>query len=110
METNTNYLNELTNRLKNNMPSAETIEHLVKENKQILSAAGGAFLTVVGLKFISKTVGFLAFVGGAALLYRAVNSNADVKEFLDKVSASEDAKEKENKNVSPKVFAGPVDL
>ncbi len=92
METLTQEYKEITNKIKENLPSKETIENIVKENEKVLSVAGGAFLAVVGLKFAFKTVGFLALVGGAALVYRGITSYPNVKGLLNKIAAPDEPK------------------
>lgn len=105
METNNNYLAELSNKLKNNLPSSEQIQRVVKDNQEVATVAAGAFLAVVGLKFISKTIGFLAFAGGATMLYRSAMANRTIKDVVDRIAtpSSEEAT-----TVSPKIYADSI--
>jgi hypothetical protein len=86
MATETNYLETLTERIKDKVPYSGEVESFVKSNQQFFTAVGGAFLTVMGLKFISKTVGFLAFVGGVTILYRTASQNPKIVEVLNTVA------------------------
>ena len=85
METGQNYLNELQTKLQAKVP-VEQIETIWKENEQVLTAAGGAFLVVTGLKFVSNTLGFLMVTGGALLLYKGLMGIPSVKKVLDNVA------------------------
>ncbi len=86
METINTIYDQIPEKVKEKLPSKEAINNFVDENNQILTVAGGAFLAVLGLRFFSKTAGFLAFATGAALLYRTAASNPNVKDVLDKIA------------------------
>jgi hypothetical protein len=100
MATETNYIQALTDKLKEQVPFTSEVGNVIKNNEDFFIAAGGAFLTVVGLKFFWKTAGFLAFVGGATILYRAAASNPKIAEVLSKVAEPAKAKAKQEP-VSP---------
>jgi hypothetical protein len=103
MATETNYVQELTDNLKEKVPFTSEVENVIKNNEEFFTAAGGAFLTVIGLKFFWKTAGFLAFVGGATILYRAASSNPKIVEVLSKVAPA--AKPKVQQEASSPILA-----
>jgi hypothetical protein len=83
MTTEANYLQTLTERIRDKVPYSGDVENIIKNNQLFFTAAGGAILTVVGLKFISKTLGFLAFVGGVTILYRSASQSPKIVEVLN---------------------------
>ena len=86
MGTETNYLQTLTERVKENVPYSGQLENIIKDNQQFFTVAGGALLTVLGMKFITKTVGFLALVSGVTILYRAAAASPKVVEVMNVIA------------------------